>query len=381
MFQIVIERNAEKDLQRLSDEVHDRIPKSISSLADSPRPAGANYFLTVVIVAVAALLPTATATAGSMESVALYDQYKALSNDPRYKWAGAVTMNHWNGNTYTASCVAVAPTLVIGAGHFTPGPTSTSVITTVIFGPNYKTGARLVMEVERWEQFPGYVFGDKTTADLGMYHLKQPIPGFAPVAFVPDTPALGTVLTMVDYGNYGDTTTGELPSLGDRLAGRAQLNAYPGGPDLAAYPLTKYAPLYFHRKTGQSYLLPTQGLPYSSGSPWFDESGKLAFITIAGINGTIDHFTISLRLSLPEVQAWLQPKIAASWAAHPPQLSMTMVPGAARLTWDGAATGWRLQATRDFTGWTDPGSLLTGPGNYEDPLADPPRRFYRLGRP
>ena len=95
----------------------------------------------------------------------------------------------------------------------------------------------------------------------------------------------------------------------------------------------------------------------------------------------MNSLTVALRLNTPEVQAWLQPKIAASWAAHPPQLSMTMLPGAARLTWDGAATGWRLQATRDFTGWTDPGSLLTGPGNYEDPLADPPRRFYRLGRP
>lgn len=93
-------------------------------------PSGAR-FLPAVVTAAAVLLAPAAAVAGSMESVALYDQYKALPNNPHYRWAGAATMNHWNGNTYTASCVAVAPNVVIGAGHFTPGPTRTSVMTTI----------------------------------------------------------------------------------------------------------------------------------------------------------------------------------------------------------------------------------------------------------
>ena len=105
--------------------------------------------LTVAIGVVAALWPTAPAIAGSMESVALYDQYKALSNDPRYRWAGAATMRRPDIGEVTASCVAVAPTVVIGAGHFTPGPTAVSIMTTVTFGTNYKTGERLVMEVAR----------------------------------------------------------------------------------------------------------------------------------------------------------------------------------------------------------------------------------------
>ena len=117
-----------------------------------------------------------------MESVALYDQHKALSSGPHYKWAGAATMKHWNGNTYIASCVAVAPTVVISAGHLTPSPTRTLVITTITFGANYKTGDCLVMEVGRWEQFPSYIFGDKTTTELGIHYLKQPIPGFTPVS-------------------------------------------------------------------------------------------------------------------------------------------------------------------------------------------------------
>ena len=40
MFDIVLERNAEKDLQKLNDEVHDRVIESISKLAENPRPQG-----------------------------------------------------------------------------------------------------------------------------------------------------------------------------------------------------------------------------------------------------------------------------------------------------------------------------------------------------
>ncbi len=38
MFEIVLERAAEKDLRRLGDEVHDRVIEGISVLATNPRP-------------------------------------------------------------------------------------------------------------------------------------------------------------------------------------------------------------------------------------------------------------------------------------------------------------------------------------------------------
>ncbi len=40
MFEILVERSAEKDLRKLSDKVHDRVIESISTLADNPRPPG-----------------------------------------------------------------------------------------------------------------------------------------------------------------------------------------------------------------------------------------------------------------------------------------------------------------------------------------------------
>ena len=40
MYRVLLERGAEKDLGRLSSEVHDRVVVSIQSLAANPRPPG-----------------------------------------------------------------------------------------------------------------------------------------------------------------------------------------------------------------------------------------------------------------------------------------------------------------------------------------------------
>lgn len=41
MFEILLERSAEKDLRRLPDEIHDRVIQAISNLSGNPRPSGA----------------------------------------------------------------------------------------------------------------------------------------------------------------------------------------------------------------------------------------------------------------------------------------------------------------------------------------------------
>ena len=40
MYQVVIERRAEKDLDRLSPPIHRRVSESILALANNPRPPG-----------------------------------------------------------------------------------------------------------------------------------------------------------------------------------------------------------------------------------------------------------------------------------------------------------------------------------------------------
>jgi mRNA interferase RelE/StbE len=40
MYRLLLERGAEKDLDRLSSEMHDRVIAAIQSLATNPRPPG-----------------------------------------------------------------------------------------------------------------------------------------------------------------------------------------------------------------------------------------------------------------------------------------------------------------------------------------------------
>ncbi len=40
MYRILLERTAEKDLSRLSTEIHDRVIAAIQALANNPRPPG-----------------------------------------------------------------------------------------------------------------------------------------------------------------------------------------------------------------------------------------------------------------------------------------------------------------------------------------------------
>ncbi|MBI2516167.1 MAG: type II toxin-antitoxin system RelE/ParE family toxin [Opitutae bacterium] len=40
MYQVLLERSAERDLKRLSAEVHDRVIDTIKGLATNPRPPG-----------------------------------------------------------------------------------------------------------------------------------------------------------------------------------------------------------------------------------------------------------------------------------------------------------------------------------------------------
>ena len=40
MFEVLLERSAEKDLRRLPESIHDRIVRTINALSRNPRPPG-----------------------------------------------------------------------------------------------------------------------------------------------------------------------------------------------------------------------------------------------------------------------------------------------------------------------------------------------------
>jgi len=45
MYRILLERGAERDLNRLSSEIHDRVITAIRALGGNPRPAGCRKLL------------------------------------------------------------------------------------------------------------------------------------------------------------------------------------------------------------------------------------------------------------------------------------------------------------------------------------------------
>ena len=116
-----------------------------------------------------------------------------------------------------------------------------------------------------------------------------------------------------------------------------------------------------------------------SGGPVLNATGELIGITDNVSAGTASlGSTTYVRLGEPSTKAWIEANTALPVVV--PDLSLSPAGPAMRLTWDAAATGYRLQASGDLTGWTDLGGLITGSGTYDDVTADR-RRFYRLAKP
>ncbi len=263
----------------------------------------------------AATLPAADAEAGLMANVGNYPLHQLLANDPMYKMSVAVGRVGSLGESY-ASGVMIAPDVYINAGHYTPINGSTVAFhTEIVFGDNYNTSTERYT-VRETQRFPGYVFGDTGTIDLGVGWTNEFIagitspsdfPGFVSGKVVPED----TRLTMVDYGNYGDATTGELPSLGDRLAGRASK-----WDESFAYSPTYYYSTFFDGSTALD-ILDYRGIDFSSGAGWWTESGYLAGLHIASSIHLVGSATsIVLDLTHLDIQSWLQPIIQDSWARY-----------------------------------------------------------------
>lgn len=248
------------------------------------------------------------AEASALKSMSLYPQATALSADPMFQWSASVTRTDSTG-THHASAVAIAPDVFITAGHVTPRDDSTTAfLTELVFGDNYNTSTTRYA-IDHTQRYPGFVFGDTSTIDLGVGWTTDFIDGFdTPVSFA--SASLGEVLTLCDYGNIGDPTTGEMPSLGDRMAGYAPKVDWSG---IYPYPDNRFDFMAFNIGASSGITLNVQGLTGSSGSPWFNSGGSLTHLSIAATNGTLGGVTISLELNNPEVQAYLQPIIQDSW--------------------------------------------------------------------
>jgi hypothetical protein len=311
-----------------------------------------------------------------------YENSQALSTNLMYRWSAAVRRTDAaNGTTY-ASAVLIAPDLFITAGHVTPRNGSlTATLHEIVFGPNYHTSTDR-HTVARTERYPGYVFGDTSTIDLGVGWTSGFVDGFTSSITFPSSVSQGTVLTVAEYGNFGDITTGEFASTGDRLAGRAQAYGAHGTNYTSAY----YFATDFDRASADPLNVNT--LNGSSGSPWWTSSGQLAGMTVAGTKTFNTGYSIALDLTNPTVQAYLQPLIADSWArynasiAQRPTLTCAATLTASQLTFSNLipAHEYRVMRSPTLITWEE-AHRFTATGatdSWGDSLAPGGKMFYRL---
>lgn len=268
--------------------------------------------------AIALLAYVVPTNGAALRTLAQYPQSLAIAENPMYSNAAAVTRVIQRPGqpaiTETASAVAIAPDLFIHSGHFNPAPGSTIArLTHLTFGANYNTSTDR-HTITEWQDFPGYIFGDTSTIDLAIGRTGSFIshitdrPGRVEFGSIP----VGGVGTMVDYGNYGDGTTGELPSLGDKMGGYARRYVN----NFNVYSESKYDFFDFNGIVSRDIEINVLGRNKSSGSPWYTSDGKLSGISVAATNSMVLGDTIVLELTLPEVQTWLQPQIDASWERY-----------------------------------------------------------------
>lgn len=140
--------------------------------------------------------------------------------------------------------------------------------------------------------------------------------------------------------------------------------------------------LYFNNSIfGSGISFDGKLLSGDSGSPVWNAAGRLIGINGAqsgGLNSTGTNIYLDLSPGTSVLQ-WLQ--LNTQIPAPLPELSLALEPGACRVTWDDRAVGWVLQSSPDLAQWTDIGTALTAAGTHSDPIADRPRRFYRLRKP
>lgn len=335
----------------------------------------------VLFVAILVWSAAPRSEAGALTSMSQYENSKALSANPMYRWSAAVRRTDApNGTTY-ASAVMIAPDLFITAGHVTPRNGSlTAKLHEVVFGSNYHTSTERYA-VARTERYPGYVFGDTSTIDLGVGWTTAFVSGYTSnMSFA--SVSTGTILTAAEYGNYGDITTGALPSIGDRLAGNARRSGASG-----SYPSGIYFSTWFDGP-GAADPLNVCLLDFASGSPWWTASGSLAGLSIASTKTFDGGYTVVLNLSDTTVQAYLLPLIADSWArynasiAPMPKLTCAATLTAAELTFSNLipAREYRVMRSSTLSAWEEAHrfTATSATGSWSEALASEGQQFYRL---
>ena len=296
----------------------------------------------------------------------------------------------FNGSPYHASGIlvrGVEADWVITAGHLLSTPTWTVDISTIIIGDgtSYITNRGNMSAVSALIQDYNPSIGHSGPPDMGFLRLANRISVPGQYFNIAATPGLTQPITFASYGVPKSFLEGDLPIDGHVMGVTSKFStAEPSGYTASLYDSGSYDP-------GD----PASGIGTSGDSGGFVGVWNPArFNPMTGAMGDYDTLGMSvaansgatyfMSFNEPGVKARILQVTQPMQAPVPvPLLGLQLSPTgtAMRLTWDAVATGYRLQTSDDLSTWTDLGSVLTGPGTYDAPIANRPRKFYRLTKP
>lgn len=228
-------------------------------------------------------------------------------------------------------------------------------------GINYLTGRGNVMTVSRYILHP--------TLDIAILEFAASFPA-AQNSTIGSAATHDTTISA-GFGSWGTPSTGTTRDGG--------LRAWDAR--VADLVFSGSAPYYQSALFGDDnagLLLNARGANGDSGGPVFNAQGELIGVNdFASTSIAPSGSTTYVRLGEPSTRAWIE----ANTALPAPDLHLSPAGSAMHLTWDAAAIGYRLQTSGELSTWADLSGSLTGPGSYDDPIANRPRQFYRLIKP
>ena len=128
--------------------------------------------------------------------------YQALGNEPQFGNVGAMSIFFSNGQSTNCSGTLISDQWVLTAAHCVDKPVSSAVYTA---GSSFGFIEEIVIHPD-WDRF-GFLNG----GDLALVKLSAPITAINPATIYEGDQELGSLATLVGYGQTGTGLTGAIP--------------------------------------------------------------------------------------------------------------------------------------------------------------------------
>jgi hypothetical protein len=173
-------------------------------------------------------------------------------------------------------------------------------------GSNYMNNRGTVRSIAEVISYPGGSFNNPSLPDLCILRLATPLTGAGNAVF--GSASVGEALFGTGFGNYGSPAVGQLPRDGNVRGWIAPVESFMSG---------SYSPTFYSQARMLSSLpitLNGRAMSGDSGGGWYNSSGQLVGMTVAGTLGTLEGQSTYLRFDNPDVQNWITTTIPSPGA-------------------------------------------------------------------